>query len=240
MYRDSKTRTVVKAITWRITATLTTIVLVYLFTGQIQTAVEVGVLEMTAKLLFYYGHERLWDRLMFGRVEIPPFVLWITGIPHSGKTTLGDIVFKKLQSENIKIQRLDSHDVRPLFPETGFTRKEINNHIKRVGHLTSMMENNGISTIASFVSPFTESRDFVRGICQNYIEVYLKTSADEIIEKYGCELFKKAKKGLVQNVAGMDIEYETSPGTELIIEMCDLTLEEAADKIVSYLKKNHL
>ncbi len=240
MYRDSKTRTIVKAITWRITATLTTIALVYLFTGQIQTAVEVGVLEMTAKLLFYYGHERLWDKLMFGRVEVPPFVLWITGIPHSGKTTLGDIVHKKLKSENIKTQRLDSHDVRPLFPETGFTRKEVNSHIKRVGHLTSMMENNGISTIASFVSPFTASRDFVRGICQNYIEVYLKASADEISEKYGCELYEKAKKGLVQNVAGMDIEYETSPKTELIIEMCDLSLEEAADRIVSYLKKNNL
>ncbi len=240
MYRDSKTRTIVKAITWRITATLTTIGLVYLFTGQIQTAVEVGVLEMTAKLLFYYFHERLWDRLMFGRVEVPPFVLWITGIPRSGKTTLGDMVYKKLEKEGIKIQRLDSHDVRPLFPETGFTRDEVNSHIKRVGHLTSMMENNGISTIASFVSPFTESRDFVRNICQNYIEVYLKTTADEISEKYGCELYEKARQGLVKDVAGMDIKYETSSQTELVIEMCDLSLEKATDIIVDYLKKNNL
>lgn len=240
MYRDSKTRTIVKTITWRITATLTTIGLVYLFTGQIQTAVEVGVLEMTAKLLFYYFHERLWDKLMFGRVEVPPFVLWITGIPHSGKTTLGDMVYKRLEKEGIKIQRLDSHDVRPLFPDTGFTRKEVNSHIKRVGHLTSMMENNGISTIASFVSPFNESRDFVRSVCRNYIEVYLKTSADEIIEKYGCELYDRAKLGLVKDVAGIDIEYETSVKTELVIDMCNLSLEKASDRIVAYLKKNNL
>ncbi len=238
MYKDSNLRTILKTISWRITATTTTATLVYLFTGQLQTAIEVGLLEMGAKMLFYYLHERIWDKMMFGRVEVPAFVLWITGIPRSGKTTLGDMVEAKLKEEKLKIQRLDSHDVRPLFPETGFTRDEVNNHIKRVGHLASMMERNGIITIASFVSPFTESRDFVRTICKTYVEVYLKTTPERVREYETDDIYDKAKQGLVHNVAGVDVEYEESGKTELVIDMEKYSLEEASEIITQYIKKN--
>ncbi len=238
MYKDSNLRTISKTISWRITATATTATLVYLFTGQLQTAIEVGVLEMGAKMLFYYVHERIWDKMMFGRVEVPAFVLWITGIPRSGKTTIGDMLEAKLKEEKLKIQRLDSHDVRPLFPETGFSRDEVNNHIKRVGHLASMMEKNGIITIASFVSPFSESREFVRKICRNYVEVYLK-STPELVRQYETnDIYDKAKQGLVHNVAGVDVAYEESEKTELVIDMGTHSLEEASAKILHYIKKN--
>ncbi len=238
MYKDSNLRTILKTISWRITATTTTATLVYLFTGQLQTAIEVGLLEMGAKMLFYYLHERMWDKMMFGRVEVPAFVLWITGIPRSGKTTLGDMVETRLKDEKLKIQRLDSHDVRPLFPETGFSRDEVNNHIKRVGHLASMMEKNGIITIASFVSPFTESREFVRSICRNYVEVYLKTTPDHVRKYETDDIYDKAKRGLVHNVPGVDVEYEASEKTELVIDMTSLSLEEASEKLIKYIKKN--
>jgi len=238
MYKDSKLRTILKTISWRITATTTTATLVYLFTGQVQTAIEVGLLEMGAKLLFYYLHERLWDKFMIGRVEVPAFVLWITGIPRSGKTTLGNMVEASLKEEKLKIQRLDSHDVRPLFPEIGFTRDEVNNHIKRVGHLASMMEKNGIITIASFVSPFAESREFVRKICNTYVEVYLKTTPEQVRQYEKTDIYDRAEQGLVHNVAGMDIPYETSSRSELVIDLNQDSLEEAGKKIVQYIKKN--
>lgn len=240
MYKDTKTRTILKTISWRLTATLTTMIIVYIFTGQIHTAVEVGLMEMVAKLLFYYFHERVWDKLKFGKIEVTPLVLWITGIPRSGKTTLGNMVYEELQKDKLKMQRLDSHDVRPLFPDTGFTRDEVNNHIKRVGHLASMMEKNGIITIASFVSPFRESRDFVRKNCKKYIEVYLKTTADDVRRGHHYDLYDKAEKGLIKDVAGMDVEYETSPETEFVIETSHTSLEQARDQIVRFIRKNHL
>lgn len=240
MTKDSKARTILKTITWRVTATLTTTLLVFIFTGHIRTAIEVGLMEMIAKLLFYYFHERLWDRIKFGKMEVPPLVLWISGIPKSGKTTLGDMIYKELLNDKFKIQRLDSHDVRPLFPETGFSREEVNNHIKRVGHLASMMEKNGIITIASFVSPFVESRNFVRELCGNYIEVYLKTTVEDIRNRDDFELYEAAEKGAVKNVPGMDVEYETSDKTEFVIDLSQKTLEQASKEIVKYLRKNHL
>lgn len=240
MYKESNARTLVKTISWRITATLTTTFLVYIFTGQIRTAIEVGMLEMVAKLVFYYVHERLWDKVKFGRYEVPPLVLWITGIPRSGKTTLGDMIFKELQKEKLKMQRLDSHDVRPLFPDTGFTRDEVDNHIKRVGHLASMMEKNGIITIASFVSPYKESRKFVRELCGNYIEVYLKTTAEDLRKDHDYEIYDRAEKGQIKNVAGMDVAYETTDETEIVVDIGKESLEAASKRIVQFLQKNHL
>jgi len=240
MYKDSKIRTILKTVTWRITATLTTAVLVYLFTGQIDTAIEVGLLEMVAKLLFYYVHERIWDKLKFGKNEIPPLVLWITGIPKSGKTTLGDMIYKELKKDKLKLQRLDSHEIRPLFPETGFTRDEVNNHIKRVGHLASMLEKNGIITIASFVSPYVESRHFIRQMCGNYIEVYLKTTAENVRKEHNFDLYNQAEKGQVRNVPGMDVAYEISEKTEFVVDLNEKSLEQAKDEIVKLLRKKYL
>ena len=187
MVRDSKLRTILKSVTWRFTATATTITLVFIFTGQIHTALEVGALELLAKMLIYYLHERGWEKINFGKVEVPSFVLWITGIPLSGKTTIGNMVYEELKKDHLKIQRLDSHDVRPLFPETGFSKEEVNIHIKRVGHLASMLEKNGIITVASFVSPYKESRTFIRQICKNFVEVHLDTDLEQLFEDLDLE-----------------------------------------------------
>ncbi len=240
MYKDSKLRTVLKSITWRITATGTTMSLVWIFTGQIHTAIEVGALELFAKMLFYYLHERGWEKVRFGKLEIPSFVVWITGIPVSGKTTLGDMISEELKKEQLKIQRLDSHDVRPLFPETGFSEEEVNNHIKRVGHLASMLEQNGIITIASFVSPYKESRAFVRELCKNYVEVYLDTDVQNA-RKYDTNgFYSKVDEGKYKNVPGVDVKFEDCEKTELRLDMRTVSLEEARDQVVQYLRKSYL
>ena len=240
MHKDSKSRTMLKTLTWRVTATSTTIILVFIFTGRIDTAIEVGALEMLAKMLFYYLHERGWDNVKWGKKEIPSFVLWISGIPRSGNTTLGDMIFNSLKDEGLKIQRLDSHDVRPLFPGTGFTRDEVDNHIKRVGHLASMLEKNGIITIASFVSPYQESRQFVRNLCNNYVEVYLNTSVEKVRQYDDYNFYNRAEAGEIKNVPGVDVQYETCENTELEIDMRNKSLEEAKDEIIKILKSRYL
>ena len=240
MYRDSNTRTFLKTITWRITATATTTILVFLFTGAIDTAIQVGLLELVAKMLFYYLHERGWDKIKWGKEEVPAFVLWITGIPCSGKTTLATMIKEELVKDKLRVQHLDSHDVRPLFPETGFTKEEVDNHIKRVGHLASMLEKNGIITIASFVSPYRNSRLFVRKMCRNYVEVHLNTTAD-IARKYDRNgFYEKVDAGVYKNVPGCDVEYETCENTEYTIDMTRNNLEEAKSEIMKLLKSKYL
>ena len=239
MQKDSKLRTMVKTISWRITATTTTVILVYIFTGQIDTAIEVGLLEMVAKMLFYYLHERGWDNLKFGKIEIPSFVVWITGLPISGKTTLGDMIAEELAKEKRKYERLDSHTVRMLFPDTGFGEHDVNSHIKRVGHLASILENNGIIAIASFVSPYKESKEFVRKICKNFIEIHLETTpefAEQFDEK---GFYEKVRKEKWDNVPGVSSEYEHSENAELTFDMQKTSLEKVKKEVIKLITSRY-
>lgn len=239
MYKDTKLRTAAKTISWRITATTTTVIIVYIFTGQIDTAIEVGLMEMVAKMLIFYFHERGWDKLKFGKQEIPSFVVWITGLPISGKTTLGDMIAEEMGKEKRKYERLDSHTVRALFPETGFTEKDVNRHIKRVGHLASILENNGIIAIASFVSPYRESKEFVRKMCKNFVEIHLDTTP-EYAEQFDTKgFYKRARKEKWEHVPGISSEYEHSDNAELTFDMTRTSLEKVKKEVMKYITSRY-
>ena len=81
MYKEKHIRSIAKTISWRVTATVTTFTLVWIFTGQITTAIAIGGIEVILKMLFYYLHERGWEKLKFGRVEVEPFLIWFNGLP---------------------------------------------------------------------------------------------------------------------------------------------------------------
>jgi adenylylsulfate kinase len=130
MIIETRYRSWLKAITWRIIATLTTVVLVYIFFGRLEMAAAVGALEVILKLIFNFVHERIWLWIKFGKKRIEPFVLWFTGLPACGKTTIADLVYQKLSGGELEIERLDGKNVRKLYPEVGFTREE------RIAHFT--------------------------------------------------------------------------------------------------------
>ncbi|MDZ7861127.1 MAG: adenylyl-sulfate kinase [Candidatus Krumholzibacteriota bacterium] len=175
MHKDSKFRSIMKSASYRFLTTLTTFSLVWIFTGKLTVAFGVGALEVIIKLLIYFFHERLWEKIKWGKQEIEPFVVWIKGLSGAGKTEVAKIVVERLRERELKTDHLDGKTIRKIFPRTGFTKPEVNRHIKRVGLLASRLEQNGVFVIASFISPYRESRDFVRDLCNNFIEVYLST-----------------------------------------------------------------
>ncbi len=240
MFIETKIRSIVKSISWRILATLTTVSLVFIFFHRIDIALELGGVEIVAKMFIYYFHERAWDKIKFGKVAISPFVVWLTGLPKSGKTTIGNNLFRLLQKEGIKVQRLDSKEVRALFPETGFTREARDEHIKRIGYLTSILEQNGVSSVASFVSPYKESRDFVRKNTKNFVEVYVKASVETCIKRDKEGMYERALKGEIINFTGVSDVYEEPTEAEIVVDTEKLTPDEAAQKIYKYLKKKFL
>ena len=237
MFKESKFRSVIKSVSWRFCATLTTVTLVLIFTGEADIAFTVGGLEIILKMLIYFFHERGWDKIKWGKQEIQPCVVWITGLSGSGKTTIAREVVEKLREKGLKVDHLDGETVRNIFPETGFTRSEVNEHIKRVGYLASRLENNGIFVVASFLSPFKESREFVRGLCNNFVEIHLSTPI-EICEKRDTKnLYSMARKGIIKNLPGIDVDYEESENTELLIDAGVLSVVDATDVVYDYLKR---
>jgi adenylylsulfate kinase len=236
MQYETKKRSVLKAISWRTWATVTTAVLVFIFTGKFALAITIGLLEVFAKMALYFFHERLWQKIGYGKKEIPSFVLWFTGLPASGKKELANRVYQQLKADKLKVERLDSHDVRPLFPETGFTPEEVNRHVKRAGHLCAMLEKNGVIVVASFVSPYAKSRRFARGVATNFIEVYMQTTVEACEQRDDKGHYAKARSGEYQDFPGVDVAYDVPENPEITIDADETSLDDAVDQVVGYLR----
>jgi adenylylsulfate kinase len=237
MYKETKTRSIVKTISWRILATLTTVTLVYIFIGDTTIAFTVGGIEVFLKMLVYFIHERVWDKLKFGRHEIQPFVVWLTGLARSGKSDIGIKLTEILKQKGLKAEHLDGHSIRDLFPHTGFNREAVNQHIERIGFLANKLEEQGVFVVASFLSPYKESRKFVKSICKNFVEVYISTPADycEKIDDKG--IYKAARNGEIKNFPGINAEYDIPENPALNIDTSTVSVDEAAEIIFNHIKK---
>ena len=175
MFIEQKRRSIIKTISWRFWATTTTIALVFLFVGEVKIAFSIGVIEVVLKMVLYFLHERFWNRIKFGKKEAKPAVFWFTGLSGAGKSTLSENFYTILKEKGLKVEHLDGDSIRDIFPKTGFSKEERNRHIRRVGVLASKLEKNGVIVIASFISPYQETRDFVRNLCTNFVEIHVST-----------------------------------------------------------------
>ncbi|MCB0732178.1 MAG: adenylyl-sulfate kinase [Ignavibacteriae bacterium] len=237
MFKETKARSIVKTISWRILATLTTIVLVYIFIGDTTIAFTVGRIEVLLKMLVNFIHERVWDKLKFGKHEIKPFVVWLTGFARSGKSAIGKELADQLKEKGLKVEHLDGHSVRDLFPQTRFTKEEVNMHIKRVGYLASKLESQGVFVVATFLSPYEESREFVRNNCKNFVEVHISTPIEVCEANDFKGIFAKARNGQIENFPGINSEYEYPRNPNIKIDTTDISHKDAANKIFNHLKK---
>ena len=240
MYKETNKRSVVKGITWRLIATTTTMLIVYIFFGRLDLAIATGLIESILKVGLYWGHERVWHKLRWGKSRIEPFNLWFTGLPLAGKTTIADAVYEELEKLNIPLERIDSKDIRELLPNIGYTREERNSHIGRIGHLIKTLQNNSISTVASFVSPYRESRKQIRDMVKNNIVVYVKADVETCKERDTEGKYKKALIGQYQNFTGVSDVYEEPTHAEIVIDTDSLSVREAVVVIMAYIKAQYL
>jgi adenylylsulfate kinase len=240
MYRETNKRSLVKGFSWRLVATTTTIIIVYLFFGRLDLAIAAGALEWVAKIALFWAHERAWFKIKWGRKKIQPFNLWFTGLPLSGKTTIADAVYKELEKLDIPLERIDSKDIRGVIPGIGYTREDRNRHMYRIGHLVKTLQKNSVSTVCSFVSPYRESRKAIREMVDNNIVVYVKADIDTCKSRDYKGKYEKALKGELQNFTGVNDIYEEPQHPEIVIDTDKFKVEEATEKIVKYIKKNYV
>jgi adenylylsulfate kinase len=240
MYKDTNFRSIAKGISWRLIATTTTIVIVYIFFGRLDLAIAAGMIETIAKIALYWAHERAWFTIKWGRKHIEPFNVWFTGLPLSGKTTIADEVFKELKKLDIPLERLDSKDIRQLIPNIGFRRDDRNRHILRIGHLIKTLQNNSVSTIASFISPYRESRKVIRDMVKNNIVVYIKTDIEVCKARDYKGVYEKALQGDLKNFTGISDIYEEPQHAEIVIDTETTSVEDATQCIVHYIMKHYI
>lgn len=240
MYKETNKRSIVKGISWRFVATTTTIIIVYFFFGRLDLAIAAGMIETVLKVGLYWAHERVWFKVRWGKQKIKPFNLWFTGLPLSGKTTIADRVYDELEKLQIPIERIDSKDIRELIPNIGFSREDRNRHMHRVANLIRTLQNNSISTVASFVSPYTESRKAIREMVENNIVVYVKTDIETCKERDYKGVYKKAMAGELKHFSGVNDVYEEPQYAEITVDTDILSVDESVEKIVQYVKQNYV
>ena len=240
MYRETNKRSIVKGISWRVVATTTTIAIVYFFFDRLDLAIAAGMIETVLKVGLYWGHEKIWQRILWGKKKIEPFNLWFTGLPLSGKTTIADLVYEKLEKFHIPLERIDSKDIRELIPDIGYSREERNRHMHRIGNLIRTLQKNSISTVASFVSPYKESRKAIRSMVKHNVVVYIKADIETCQARDYKGVYAKALKGELQNFSGINDVYEEPQHAEIVIDANTMSAEESSDVIVKYIRKHFI
>ena len=167
-----------------------------------------------------------------------PAVLWFTGLSGSGKSTIANLVEKKLHSMNRHTFLLDGDNVRHgLNKDLGFTEADRIENIRRVGEVAKLMTDAGLIVITAFISPFKVERDMVRSMIPEgeFIEVHIDTPLAEAEARDVKGLYKKARAGQLKNFTGIDSPYEAPEAPEIRIDTTAMTPETAADLIVEML-----
>ena len=167
-----------------------------------------------------------------------PAVLWMTGLSGSGKSTIANIVEKKLVRMNRHTFLLDGDNVRHgLNKDLGFTDADRVENIRRVGEVAKLMTDAGLIVITAFISPFREERDMVRGMMQpgEFVEVFVDTPLEEAERRDVKGLYAKARSGALKNFTGIDSPYEAPQNPEIRIDTTAMTPDEAADLIIAKL-----
>ncbi len=165
-------------------------------------------------------------------------MLWLTGLPASGKSTLAEEVCNMLEKQGLAVEHLDGDKVREIFPQTGFDRASRNEHIRRVGFLASKLEKYGVIVVTSFISPYRESRDSVRGMCRNFYEIYLNTPLEVCKSRDPKGLSRRTIEGKITNLTGIQDPYEPPLAPQLVLDTSKLSIPQACDQILALFTKN--
>jgi bifunctional enzyme CysN/CysC len=171
-----------------------------------------------------------------------PRLVWFTGLSGSGKSSIANILEKKLQSIGRHTITLDGDNVRHgLNRDLGFTKADRVENIRRVGETSKLMVDAGLICIASFISPFEAERLMVRKLVDEgeFVEVFIDTPLAVCEERDVKGLYAKARTGELTNFTGISSPYESPENPEIRIDTTLVSAEEAADIILNYLTQNN-
>ncbi|TDX50981.1 adenylyl-sulfate kinase [Orenia marismortui] len=162
-------------------------------------------------------------------------VVWFTGLSGAGKSTVAVEVEKELIKLGKAVYRLDGDNVRHgLNSDLGFTAEDRNENIRRIAEVAALFKDAGLITLASFISPYQEIRNFARERAgeDNFIEVYVKADVDTCAERDPKGLYEKAKSGEIKNFTGISAPYEVPENAELIIDTTKLSVADSVKKVL--------
>ncbi|QUX94519.1 adenylyl-sulfate kinase [Marinomonas sp. CT5] len=170
-----------------------------------------------------------------------PSILWMTGLSGAGKSTIANLVEKKLHTMGAHTYLLDGDNVRHgLNKDLGFTDGDRVENIRRVAEVAKLMVDAGLIVITAFISPFRSERAMARELVAEgeFLEVFINTPLNVAEDRDPKGLYKKARRGELKNFTGIDSAYEVPEQPEITLDTTKLSAEQAADQVVKYLIDN--
>jgi adenylylsulfate kinase len=167
--------------------------------------------------------------------QAPAPVLWFTGLSGSGKSTIATQLHAELVRRGTDVEYIDGDALREVFPSTGFTRAEREEHLRRTGYMASRLAAHGVTVVASFVSPYRESRDFIRRLCPGFVEIYVATPLEECERRDVKGLYARARRGEIRNFTGIDDPFEAPEHPELVLDTRTFTVEQSVSAVLERL-----
>jgi bifunctional enzyme CysN/CysC len=167
-----------------------------------------------------------------------PCTLWLTGYSGAGKSTIANLVEKKLFALGKRTYLLDGDNVRHgINKDLGFTAQDRVENIRRVAEIAKLMVDAGLIVLVSFISPFRAERDAARALFGEgeFFEIFIDTAFAEAEKRDVKGLYKKARKGELKNFTGIDSPYEPPESPEMRIDTTTSSAEQAADTIIEHL-----
>ena len=166
-------------------------------------------------------------------------VIWLTGLSGAGKSTIADLVEKRLHADGRHTYLLDGDNVRHgLNRDLGFTEEDRVENIRRVAEVARLMVDAGLIVLTAFISPFKSERRMARSLMgeDEFIEIFVDTPLEVAEQRDVKGLYKKARRGELKNFTGIDSPYEAPENPELRLTTPQLSLDAAADAVIATLR----
>ncbi len=166
-------------------------------------------------------------------------IVWFTGLSGAGKSTVANLVEKRLHALGRHTYLLDGDNVRHgLNKNLGFTEEDRVENIRRVAEVAKLMVDAGLIVLTAFISPFRAERRMARELMEpgEFIEVYVDTPLAVAESRDVKGLYKKARAGELKNFTGVDSPYEAPEHAEIVVDTSKLTAVEAAERVVEWLE----
>ncbi len=164
-------------------------------------------------------------------------VIWLTGLSGSGKSTIAQLLEKKLFAAGVFCQVLDGDNIRSgINRNLGFSSEDRQENIRRIAEVAKLYLNSGVVTICAFISPERHMRELAKTIIgeQDFIEIFVDTPLEVCEERDVKGLYEKARKGEIREFTGVSAPYETPENPALILKTSGQTPEESANTLFEY------
>jgi adenylyl-sulfate kinase len=160
------------------------------------------------------------------------FTLWFTGLSGSGKSTVANIIEKRLRDAGAKVEVLDGDLVRTnLSKGLGFSKEDRDTNIRRIGFVCNLLSRNGVVAISAAISPYKDVRGEIRAQADHFVEVYAECDLDTLVSRDVKGLYKKALAGEIKNFTGVSDPYEAPENAEVVINSAAQSPEESAEQV---------